>query len=314
MPRPSPLSLDDTPVGTDDDDAPLQQQQQQPHERLAPCRVSRWSLAEVQDHIFFAVWVCGVPVHVRYVAHILAHSAVATAVDLSDTVSLVALAQHAVLAPVHRRAQQLRNTLASWPAAAAEALSEVVLLGVRDSAEVEAATPAGPSPPPPPAPRTTVVRAGVVVPDECFANVTAVALCAPAERETATEACARAYWTAAAQAQRWIAGWPSRADGPESVGIWCTEASAAAPLRPAATTAAPGRQHQRGGGGGVPVADEVVVVVVDADEATQRHGSSGGAHRVSASCGDAPAAKARRLEAAADVVVFVVDSDEDEAV
>ncbi|KAG8348682.1 hypothetical protein ERJ75_001670100 [Trypanosoma vivax] len=39
-------------------------------------KVSRWSLPDVRQHIFLLVWVCSVPVHLRYVVQLLRASAV----------------------------------------------------------------------------------------------------------------------------------------------------------------------------------------------------------------------------------------------
>lgn len=44
-------------------------------------RFTTWLVPEVEQHVFCLVWVCGVPVHYRYVMELLRHTAVATALE-----------------------------------------------------------------------------------------------------------------------------------------------------------------------------------------------------------------------------------------
>jgi hypothetical protein len=175
-----------------------------------PATVSRWTLDDVQHHIFFLVWVCGIPVHVRYVAHLLQHSAVG--------MSGVATAQKSVLAPVYQRGCSVNAKLRTWPATRALAplstpLSFLVPLGVAEAGCT--------------ATSAAHVRAVAVEPADDFTNVAALALYAVAEgnmascgtaspiplssRVTPVGAvaveptwCSRAYWTAVSQARQWV--------------------------------------------------------------------------------------------------------------
>ncbi|GET86391.1 hypothetical protein LtaPh_0913551 [Leishmania tarentolae] len=317
-----------------------------PTRRLTPERVARWALKDIEDHIFFMVWVCGVPVHVRYIVHILAHSAVAAGQGRepiphggSTKESLTTVAQAGVLAPVCRRAAELCQAISRWPTMATlrdlpnKSLSELVTLGVLrdepknedggirlaegaerrfDGGSVGAAAPFHSS-----SPSCSTIRAGAVTPAERFENVTALALCTPAERDGTSRSfapsatwCARAYWTAFSQAQQWIAGWPTLFSGamrhPDSLGgTDAASASAWLLLRPACTPNTPGRRRLRGGD--VSITEDVAVV--DADEGDSQ-GSAGGVDTTSVAAKDvARNSKAQRREEAE---VIVIDSDDDD--
>ncbi|CAC9455461.1 hypothetical protein LINJ_09_1371 [Leishmania infantum JPCM5] len=324
-----------------DDDSPMSTQ------GLTPERVAQWTLKDVENHIFFMVWVCGIPVHVRYIVHVLEHSAVIARRGGeqiphggSTRESLTAVAQADVLAPVCRRAAELRQVVSRWPIMATlpdlqnhESFSELVSLGVLSeepeheggairpaeggerwihcgSAKATASSSTSSL-------SCSTVHAGAVTPAEGFANVAALALRSPAERdgtslssEPSATWCAQAYWTAWAQAQQWIAGWPTfcsdavRNTGSLS-GIDAAAASAWPHLRPACALTAPGRRRLRGGD--APITSGVVVV--DADEGDARGSTRGAGPTFSAANDAVRNSKAQRREAAE---VVVIDSDDDD--
>ncbi|CAJ1018058.1 hypothetical protein, conserved [Leishmania lindenbergi] len=316
-----------------------------PAPRLAPAQVAQWTLKDVENHIFFVVWVCGIPVHLRYIVHLLEHSAVNAGGGRdqsphfgSTKESLTAMAQADVLAPVCRRAAELRQVLFRWPITVTlsglqsrESFSEVVPLGVlsqvpkheddgirhveggecqEDCGSFKLTAPVFSSA------SCSIIQAGAVTPAERFANVAALALCSPAERGSVSPTsapsatwCGQAYWTALTQAQQWIAEWPSFSSSSlghtnSLGGTDATSASSWPPLLPACTLSASRRKHLRGGG--APITDSVVVV--DADEGETRE-SAGGAGSTSSTADDIVPNSKVQLREEAEVVV--IDSDED---
>ncbi|KAG5486117.1 hypothetical protein LSCM4_06825 [Leishmania orientalis] len=311
--------------------------------RLTPTQVAKWTLKDVENHIFFVVWVCGIPVHVQYIVHLLEHSTVSTGRGREQTPharstreSLIAMAQADVLEPVCRRAAGLRHVLSRWPITAtlpdprSHEPSELVSLGVlsvapehegceirptergecdEDGGSVKATASSSSS--------CFAIQAGAVTPAERFVNVAALALCSPAERECASLSskpsatwCAQAYWTAVDQAQQWIAGWPSSSSGAardtDSLGGTGAMPDSAWPhLQPeCAWTSSRGKRPR-----GCDAPDTDDVVVVDEDEGEPRH-NAGGAGLTSRAASDAlHRSKASRCEMAE---VVVIDSDEDD--
>ncbi|KAG5510617.1 hypothetical protein JKF63_06915 [Porcisia hertigi] len=313
-------------------------------QHLTPKQVAQWTLKDVATHVFFMVWVCGIPVHVQYIVPLLEHSGVIPrrgkeqlSQGGSARESLTAVAQADVLAPVCRRAAELSRAFSQWPNTGTPPLqfnhqlfSELVPLGVvrktgehggGDIRPVEGGERLGDydthKAMTAPFPSYSTVQAGAVTPVENFANVTAVALCSPAERDGASMSsapsatwCAQAYWTAFSQAQQWIAAWPSASHSAGSStcsygAAGCTSASAATHLQPARKSAFPNRKGPRCRD--AHAADQVVVV--DADEETS-WGTLRGAGAASRATEDnARALKVQRCEAAE---VVVIDSDEDD--
>ncbi|KPA77700.1 hypothetical protein ABB37_07028 [Leptomonas pyrrhocoris] len=196
---------------------------------LGPRRppLSRWTVDDVQQHVFFVVWVCGIPVHVRYIAELLQHSTVGKshAGAASSPMNYAAIAQQVILAPVCERGRRVGTTLCAWPTTGAfaplsTALSFLVPLGIAEATstaarasaedEDEEETPTentdrrrSAATTPNVQPETTVtrevrcteasggasvVRAVAVEPDEHFANVMALALYSPADRRVALRA------------------------------------------------------------------------------------------------------------------------------
>lgn len=176
--------------------------------------VSGWTVEDVQQHVFLLVWVCGVPVHVRYVTQLLQHSAMGrSASDGASPAAYIAAAQRDVMRTVYERGRKVDAGLCAWPTTQALAprpptLSFLVPLGVAEvaPADVEAKTGArttkdgeeedkkacsrgsrtasrtegaGSLSAPP----ASAVQAVAVAPDAAFSNVTALALYAPAEGE-----------------------------------------------------------------------------------------------------------------------------------
>ncbi|KAG5506672.1 hypothetical protein JIQ42_06925 [Leishmania sp. Namibia] len=311
--------------------------------RLTPTQVAKWTLKDVENHIFFVVWVCGIPVHVQYIVHLLEHSTVSAGRGREQTPhvrstreSLIAMAQADVLEPVCRRAAGLRDVLSRWPITAtlphpgSHEPSELVSLGVLTVApehEGRAIRPAecGECDEDGGSVKATVssfsscftIQAGAVTPAERFVNVAALALCSPAEREGASLSskpsatwCAQAYWTAVDQAQQWIAEWPSPSSGAvrdtDSLGGTGAMPDSAWPhLQPAWAWTSPRGKRLRG----CDAPDTDDVVVVDADEGEPRH-NAGGAGLTSRAASDAlHRSKASRREMAE---VVVIDSDEDD--
>ncbi|CBZ24288.1 hypothetical protein LMXM_09_1315 [Leishmania mexicana MHOM/GT/2001/U1103] len=314
---------------------------------LTPERVAQWTVKDVESHIFFMVWVCGIPVHVRYIVHILEHSTVIARGGGeqiphggSTRESLTAVAQADVLAPVCRRAAALRQVVSRWPIMATlhglrnhESFSELVSLGVLSDEpehEGDAIRPAeggqrwvhcgsigstafsSTSSLP-----CTLLHAGAVTPAENFVNVAALALRSPAEREGTSLSsepsatwCAQAYWTAVAQAQQWITRWPTlSSDAVRNTDSLGGIDAAAASAWPHLRPACTSTApgRRRLRGGDAPITSGVVVV--DADEGDAR-GSTSGAGPTSSAANDAVRhSKAQRREAAE---VVVIDSDDDD--
>lgn len=104
---------------------------QRVHRAPVSCRTAE----DVRQHIFYVVWVCGMPVHVRYVAQLLQRGAVAS--SAAATVDFTAMAQHAVFRPVYERGSCVQAALAAWPGTVdppllSSASSTLVPLGVED--------------------------------------------------------------------------------------------------------------------------------------------------------------------------------------
>ncbi|KAG5485563.1 hypothetical protein LSCM1_07652 [Leishmania martiniquensis] len=311
---------------------------------LTPQQVAQWTLQDVGRHIFFIVWVCGIPVHLQYILHVLEHSAASAGRRSEQTShgrptreSLIAVAQAGVFEPVCRRAAELRHALSRWPTTATlptpggRQSSELVALGVLSEApehegsgvrsadcgecdgdggnvKATASSTLYSS--------SCTIRAGAVTPAERFANVEALALCSPVEREgrsrfSAPSAtwCAQAYWTALDQAQQWIARWPLLPNGSVRVtdspgGTGAMGTSAWLQLQPACALTVARRKRLRGCG--TPVTDDVVVV--DADEEKVQNSAGGAGATSDTADGAVHHAKSPRREAAE---VVVVDSDDD---
>lgn len=107
-----------------------------------------WTVEDVQQHVFLLVWVCGVPVHVRYVTQLLQHSAMGrSAPDGASPAAYIAAAQRDVMRTVYERGRKVDAGLCAWPTTQALAprpptLSFLVPLGVAEvaPADVEAKT------------------------------------------------------------------------------------------------------------------------------------------------------------------------------
>ncbi|KPI85666.1 hypothetical protein ABL78_5287 [Leptomonas seymouri] len=106
----------------------------------------RWTAEDIRQHVFFLLWVCGIPVHVRYVAHLLQHSAVGQshAGAAASPASYPAMAQRDVLAQVHQRGGDVNSALRAWPSTSAFApvsplLSFIVPLGIAEATTAAAA-------------------------------------------------------------------------------------------------------------------------------------------------------------------------------
>ncbi|KAG5484673.1 hypothetical protein CUR178_07264 [Leishmania enriettii] len=313
--------------------------------RLTPTQVAKWTLKDVENHIFFVVWVCGIPVHVQYIVHLLEHSTVSAGRGReqapharSTSESLIAMAQADVLEPVCRRAAGLRHVLSRWPITAtlpdprSHEPSELVSLGVlsvapenegceirpaecgecnEDGGSVNATASSSSS--------CFTILAGAVTPAKRFVNVAALALCSPAEREGASLSskpsatwCAQAYWTAVDQAQQWIALWPSSFSGAardtNSLGRTGAMPGSAWPhLQPACAWTSP--RGKRLCGCDAPDTDDVIVVDEDEDEGERRHNAGGASRTCRASSDALHRSKGLRRERAE---VVVIDSDEDD--
>lgn len=102
-----------------------------------PAAVAHWTLTDVQQHVFFMAWVCGFPVHARYVAQLLQRSVVGVSHSASTRADWIDVAQRDVLMPVYERGTRVNAAVCRWPASEAFAptpssLSFLVPLGIAE--------------------------------------------------------------------------------------------------------------------------------------------------------------------------------------
>ncbi|ESL10290.1 hypothetical protein TRSC58_01980 [Trypanosoma rangeli SC58] len=68
---------------------PVGKQQLPSDYRSAPfaLKVAGWLVPDVRRHLFLLLWICGVPIHVQYVVHLLRMSAVPLEMAMTDTIT-----------------------------------------------------------------------------------------------------------------------------------------------------------------------------------------------------------------------------------